>query len=53
MKFQKRGQLFICTHNVTPSVVSIRISNEDPPPVAIHSYYAAPTPTGFAEIVST
>jgi hypothetical protein len=39
-------------HNEMLSVSAMRISNEDCSPVAIHSRDAAPTPTGFAEIVS-
>jgi hypothetical protein len=52
LKFEKRRQLFICSHNETLSVVAMCVSNEDRPPVAIYSCDAAPTPTGFAEIVS-
>jgi hypothetical protein len=34
------------------SVVAMCVSNEHRPPLAIHSCDAAPTPTGFAQIVS-
>jgi hypothetical protein len=34
------------------TVAAMRVSNEDRSPVAIHRCDAAPTPTGFAEIVS-
>ncbi len=34
-KFYKSAQLFICTHNETPSVVAMSVSNEDRPTVAI------------------
>jgi hypothetical protein len=51
-KFHNRHQLLIRMHNETLSVVAIRVSNEDRSPVRIHGGDAAPTPTGFAEIVS-
>jgi len=51
-KFEKRGQLFIRVHNKTLSVIAVRICNEDCSPVAVHGCNAAPTPTGFAEIIS-
>ena len=50
-QFQKRSQLFIRSHNVTRSVVAVCISNEDRLSVGINRCDAAPTPTGFAEIV--
>jgi hypothetical protein len=34
-QFQKRGQLFICTHNKTLSVVVMCVSNEDCFPVGM------------------
>ncbi|PYK35155.1 MAG: hypothetical protein DME54_05700 [Verrucomicrobia bacterium] len=50
-EFQKRSQLFISTHNEALTV-AMCVSNEDGSPTRIHSRDAAPTPTGFAEIVS-
>ena len=50
--FEKRGQLFIRVHNETLSVVAMCVCNKDSPPVGIGSCYTAPTPTGFAQIVS-
>jgi hypothetical protein len=51
-KFQKRSQQFSRLHNETLSVVAMRVSNRDRSPFTIHGGDAAPTPTGFAEIVS-
>jgi hypothetical protein len=51
-QFHQRGQLFIRTHNETLSVTAMRVSNEDRSPFGIHGGDAAPTPTGFAELVS-
>jgi hypothetical protein len=45
-------RLFIRVHNETLSVVAMRVSNPDRSPLAIHGSNAAPTPTGFAEIVT-
>jgi hypothetical protein len=39
-------------HNETLSVVAMRVGNEDCSPIGINRCDAAPTPTGFAEIVS-
>jgi hypothetical protein len=50
-EFHKRSLLFIRTHNKTLSV-AMRVHNPDPSPVEINRRSAAPTPTGFAEIVS-
>ncbi len=50
-EFQKCGQLFIRTHNETPSVISMCVSNPDRSPLGINRCDTAPTPTGFAEIV--
>ena len=36
-EFDKRGQLFIRTHNETLSIVAMCISNEDCPPARIHA----------------
>ena len=51
-QFDKRGQLFIRSHNETLSVVSMRVNNPDCSPVGFNCSDAAPTPTSFAEIVS-
>jgi hypothetical protein len=51
-QFQKRSQLFIRAHNETLSVAAMRVSNPERSSVGINRYDAAPTPTGFAEIVS-
>jgi hypothetical protein len=50
-QFQKRNQLFIGAHNEPSSVAAMRVSNPDCPPLTINGRNAAPTPTGFAEIV--
>ena len=50
-QFQKRGQLVIRTHNEAPSVVAVRVNNPDRSPLQINGRNAAPTPSGFAEIV--
>jgi hypothetical protein len=47
-KFDKRGQLLIRMHNETLSVVTMCVRHKDRSPVGS----TAPTPTGFAEIVS-
>jgi hypothetical protein len=47
----KSRQFFIRTHNEALSVIAVRVSNEDRSPVEVHGCDAAPTPTGFAEIV--
>ena len=39
-------------HSKTLSVVAMRVRNKDRSPVGVHGCDAAPTPTGFAEIVS-
>jgi hypothetical protein len=51
-EFDKRSQLFIRANNEAPTVAAIRIKNEDCSPARILGWDAAPTPTGFAEIVS-
>ena len=52
LKFKKRSQLFIDMHNETLPVVTVCISHEDRSSFAIHGCDAAPTPTGFAEVIS-
>jgi hypothetical protein len=51
-QFQKRRQLLIGVHNEALSVIAVRIRNPDCSPAEVYSCNAAPTPTGFAEIVS-
>ena len=51
-QFHKRHQLFIRVHNVTFTIVAMRVRNKDRSPVRVHGCNTAPTPTGFAEIVS-
>jgi hypothetical protein len=51
LQFQKRGQLFIRSHNETLSVIAMCVCDPDRLPVGINRRDAAPTPTGFAEIV--
>jgi hypothetical protein len=36
-KFHKSRQLFIRTHNETPSVIAVRVSNPDCSPVRINA----------------
>jgi hypothetical protein len=50
-KFDKRSQLFIRTHNEM-LFVTVRVHGEHRSPLRIHGGYAAPTPTGFAQIVT-
>jgi hypothetical protein len=51
-QFQKRRQFFVGVHNEALTVAAMCVSHEDRSPFAIHSCDTAPTPTGFAEIVS-
>jgi hypothetical protein len=48
-EFQKRGQLFICVHNETLSVIAVGVHNPDCSPVGINRRDTAPTPTGFKD----
>jgi len=52
VEFDKSRQLFIRTHNKAPIFVPMRVSNEECSTARIDLCNAAPTPTGFAEIVS-
>ena len=52
MKIEKRSQFFVGGDDESLSVVAVCISNEDRLSVGINRCDAAPTPTGFAEIVS-
>jgi hypothetical protein len=45
------SQVFIGPHNEPLSVIAVRVCNKDRSPARIHGCDAAPTPTGFAEIV--
>jgi hypothetical protein len=51
-EFDKRSQLFICSHNETLFLAAMRVSNEDCSHVGTYGCDTAPTPTGRAEIVS-
>jgi hypothetical protein len=51
-QFQERRQLFIRSHNETLSVAAMCVCNPDWSPVGINRWDAAPTPAGFAEILS-
>jgi len=51
LQLNKRGQLFIRTHNETLSVAAMRICNPDCLPLGIYGGNTAPTPTAFAEVV--
>jgi hypothetical protein len=51
-KFDKRGRLFFRSHNQTLSVAALCVHNPDRSPVRIYRCDAAPTPSGFAQIVS-
>ena len=44
-KFDKRSQLFIPSHNETPPVVTMCVSNPDRSPAGIHGCDTAPAPT--------
>ena len=51
-EFEKRSQLFSATSDKPLAVVAVCGNNEDRLSVGINRCDAAPTPTGFAEIVS-
>jgi len=51
-KLGKCSGFFVGVHNEPLTVVAMRVSNEDRSPLTIYGCDAAPTPTGFAEIVS-
>jgi hypothetical protein len=51
-EFHKRRQFLISTRNETLSIAAMCVSNLDRLPIAIHRCNTAPTPSGFAEIVS-
>jgi hypothetical protein len=51
-EFHKRSQLFVGVHNETLPIIAMRVCNPDRSPLAIHSRNTAPTPSGFAKIVS-
>jgi hypothetical protein len=50
-QFHKHRQPFIGTHDET-FAIPLRINNENVSPLRVHAYDVAPTPSGFAEIVS-
>jgi hypothetical protein len=43
---------FIGVHNETLSVATMRVSDPDGSPVAIHSCNTIPSPSAFAEVIS-
>ena len=51
-QFQKRSQLFIGTHNETLSVIPVCIDNPDCSSAQIDDGNTAPTPTGFAQVIT-
>src|SRR4029450_9292958 len=51
-KFDKGRQLLISLDNATLSIAAVCVCNPDRSPVGINRCNAAPTPSGFAEIVS-
>ena len=51
-EFCKRSQLFICPHNEPLPVIAMCVNNPECSPAGIYRCNTAPTPTGFAEIVS-
>ena len=51
-QFHKRRQLFLRIHNETLRVIAVGANNPNRLQIGIHRGDAAPTPTGFAEIVS-
>ena len=51
LEFQKSGQLSIRTDNKAFPICAVRVCNPDRSSVGINRCDAAPTPTGFAEIV--
>jgi hypothetical protein len=51
-ELEKCCQFFVGSNDESLSVVSVRINNPDRSPVGINRRDAAPTPAGFAEILS-
>jgi hypothetical protein len=51
-KFEESRQFFISSPNETLSVAAMCVNNPDCLPLRINGWDTAPTPTGFAEIVS-
>jgi hypothetical protein len=51
-KLEKRRQYFVRGNDKPLSIAAMRVSNEDRSPFDIHGIDTAPTPTGFARIVS-
>jgi len=47
----KRSQFFIGAYDKTPIFVAMRVSNPDRSRLGINRRDAAPTPTGFLEVV--
>jgi hypothetical protein len=51
-EFKKRSQLIVGARDEPLPVIAMRVCNPDRFPFAIHSCNTAPTPSGFAEIVT-
>jgi hypothetical protein len=51
IRVRQTQSAFLGPHNETLSVIPVRACNKDRSPARIHGCDAAPTPTGFAEIV--
>ena len=51
-KFEERSQFLVGADDETLSIVAMCVCNPDRSPVGIHCGRTAPTPTGFADIVS-
>jgi hypothetical protein len=51
LKFKKRWQLFVRSHNETLPIIVVRVSNPDRSPAGVNRWDTAPAPTGFAQIV--
>ena len=49
---RNNGGPFVRTAIETPSVAAMRVDNPDRSPIGINRWDAAPTPAGFAEIVT-
>jgi hypothetical protein len=52
LQFDNAVRFFVRSHNETLPVGAVRVCNPDCSPFGINRCDAAPTPTGFAQIVS-
>jgi hypothetical protein len=50
-KFERGRQLFVGTHNESPSIAVMRVNNPDRLAALIYRRNTTPTPSGFTEIV--